>query len=445
VFAPRLRPRNHRIPSGYDCNRHDAIAQFSLTAAAGGNYPRLFESETDMRYPSTVAFWIAYCGLAFAGLQSRADEEAKSATPPTETKSPAASTNSAGLPEGWKKDIEIPEWRDVKTGHVFQAASNLKLWVEQGWLVARYERPERGLEWQIVLAPATNSNPPEVRLDKQPPGFELNYGKYFIREHIGWLSILRERKTKETPAWPRIPIPNTAKASWVSREVGNWEDNSWRWFGLRFDNDATFENAAAQRYDIWLRVQHVDLPSETGSERNGVESIPFTMDVYYHDFSFHDEGDVFFGRRSTDTEEQVRTKLANILNRRPAPELTVKQWLNTPPETSLKKLQGKAVLLYFWNGTDYSAFATRLERKYKDRGLVVLGIHPNQDSEKLDELFKEKNIDLPNAIDTARLDIQRAYTVKLWPTYFLIDKGGKVSQGYLEHPPTDKQVEALLQ
>jgi peroxiredoxin len=194
-----------------------------------------------------------------------------------------------------------------------------------------------------------------------------------------------------------------------------------------------------------MRIQHKDLPPRDGSLRNEMEGNYFLWNFNYHDCTMHEEGDLFYGRRSMDNEDQVRAKLANVLNTRPAPELAVQRWLNQPSETSVKKLQGKVVLLYFWNSDDYSALAARLERKYKDRGLVVFGVHPAKENEKLDELLREKNVDLPIAIDTERAAIERAYTVKIWPTYFLIDKSGKVSQGYLEHPPTDKQVEALLQ
>ncbi len=403
-----------------------------------------------MRSRFIIALWLAsFCVLGIAAAQSPAADEGKANSPSGEPKKtpPSASTESpiAGLPEGWKKEIEIPEWRNENTGRVYQAASKLKLWVEQGWLVARYERPERGLEWQAVLAQAKESKQPDVRIDNMPRGFELTYGPYFIREHNGWLSVFRERKTNDSPQWPSVPLPKTAKWSSAGRSHGEWDDGDWRWIGFGFDNNPTSQDPRDYHYDIWTRVQHKALPPVSGSFRDGMESNHYALDAYYHDYTFHDEGDVFFGRRSTDTEDQVRAKLANILNGRPAPELTVKRWFNEPSEASFKKLQGKVVLLYFWNADDYSALAARLERKYKDRGLVVLGVHPAMDSEKLDELLKEKNIDLPTAIDTARTDTERAYTVKIWPTYFLIDKSGKVSQGYLDHPPTDKQVEALLQ
>jgi hypothetical protein len=126
-----------------------------------------------MRWQTLIAPWIACCGLTFAVPQCRAVDEARSDPPPDQSKLAAETTKSAGLAEGWNNDIEVPESRDEKTGNVYQVASKLKLWVEQGWLVARYERPDRGLEWQVVLAQSTNRNPPETRIDRQPIGFEI--------------------------------------------------------------------------------------------------------------------------------------------------------------------------------------------------------------------------------------------------------------------------------
>src|SRR6476469_3052638 len=82
--------------------------------------------------------------------------------PPAADKSPPAAT-SAGLPNDWKKEIDVPEVQGAAGG---LPASKLKLWVEQGWLVARYETPDRGFEWQVVLAQAKDLNPPDVRFDK---------------------------------------------------------------------------------------------------------------------------------------------------------------------------------------------------------------------------------------------------------------------------------------
>ena len=76
---------------------------------------------------------------------------------------------------------------------------------------------------------------------------------------------------------------------------------------------------------------------------------------------------------------------------------------------------------------------------------MVISVHPDRDVGDIDATINDRHIELPIAIDTrAQGNDAVAYSVKVWPTYFLIDKEGKVRQGFLEHPPTDKQVEERL-
>ena len=88
-----------------------------------------------------------------------------------------------GLPDDWKQNVDVPELQFTNQGRPLAPApaSKLKLWVERGWLVVRYETPKRGLEWQVVLARATNPTPPKSQFDQL--GFEITYGPYFIRDH----------------------------------------------------------------------------------------------------------------------------------------------------------------------------------------------------------------------------------------------------------------------
>jgi hypothetical protein len=178
---------------------------------------------------------------------------------------------------------------------------------------------------------------------------------------------------------------------------------------------------------------------------------------------------MFIGERSLASERQVRSELADALNGKPAPALIAKRWFNVPqlPKpartlieretdqsgkslaaegTSLaptNELKNEPLLLYFWTGSAYEPWAARLHDKYKDRGLGVVSIHYAYNAYDLEATIKDRDIRLPIALDIPERT-ERAYSVKIWPTYFLIDKDGKVRQGYLEHAPTDKQIEELL-
>ena len=102
------------------------------------------------------------------------------------------------------------------------------------------------------------------------------------------------------------------------------------------------------------------------------------------------------------------------------------------------------MLLYFWKDSAYENNAADLYAKYKNRGLVVLGVHPEADSDQLDVLVKEKQIEFPIAIDKTRHETELKYFVKVWPTYVLINRNRTVRQGYQENPPTEAQIEEAL-
>lgn len=63
-----------------------------------------------------------------------------------------------------------------------------------------------------------------------------------------------------------------------------------------------------------------------------------------------------------------------------APEFTgIEAWLNSPPLT-MQGLKGKVVLVDFWtysciNCVHTLPYVTELDRKYRDKGLVIIGVH----------------------------------------------------------------------
>jgi peroxiredoxin len=67
---------------------------------------------------------------------------------------------------------------------------------------------------------------------------------------------------------------------------------------------------------------------------------------------------------------------------------------------------------------------------YKDGGLVVIGVHYpefeyERDLENLKEAVARLDVPYPVAQDNAR-ETWGAYSVRYWPTMFLIDKQGRI-------------------
>lgn len=118
-----------------------------------------------------------------------------------------------------------------------------------------------------------------------------------------------------------------------------------------------------------------------------------------------------------------------------APELThIEQWLNSPPLT-MAGLRGKVVLVDFWTYSCINClrtlpYVTKWHAKYKDQGLVVLGVHTpeyafERKTSNVQTAIKRYNIQYPVAQDN-EYGTWKAYNNQYWPAAYLIDRGGKI-------------------
>jgi thiol-disulfide isomerase/thioredoxin len=104
-------------------------------------------------------------------------------------------------------------------------------------------------------------------------------------------------------------------------------------------------------------------------------------------------------------------------------------WLNSQPLTAAG-LQGKVVLIDFWTYTCVNwrrtlPYVRAWAEKYKDHGLVVIGVHTPEFSfeHSVDNVrwaMKDMKIDYPIAIDS-NYAIWRAFSNEYWPASYFID------------------------
>jgi len=126
-------------------------------------------------------------------------------------------------------------------------------------------------------------------------------------------------------------------------------------------------------------------------------------------------------------------------------------WLNSDT-LKISDLRGKIVLVDFWTYTCINCIRTfpyiqRWHETYKDKGLVIIGVHtPEFEFEKSPENVKKAISDFgltyPIVQDN---DYQtwNAYTNRYWPAKYLIDKNGKIVYTHFGEGDYDKTEEAI--
>ena len=131
------------------------------------------------------------------------------------------------------------------------------------------------------------------------------------------------------------------------------------------------------------------------------------------------------------------------------PGLVVASWVNAPDkEGKLEDLKGKVVLLDFWGtwcGPCVAAMPhlKELHKKYKDQGLVIIGVHTTNGGEKMAEFVKKESIPWAVALDVDDKTV-KAFAVDSYPDYYLIDRSGKLRVADLANDEVDRVVEVLL-
>ena len=110
------------------------------------------------------------------------------------------------------------------------------------------------------------------------------------------------------------------------------------------------------------------------------------------------------------------------------------QWLNSPPLTAAG-LRGKVVLVDFWTYSCINCLRTlpyvhAWAEKYKDKGLVVIGVHApefafEKNIDNVRHAVNELNVTYPVAIDNDYA-IWQGFNNEFWPAHYFIDAEGRI-------------------
>jgi thiol-disulfide isomerase/thioredoxin len=131
------------------------------------------------------------------------------------------------------------------------------------------------------------------------------------------------------------------------------------------------------------------------------------------------------------------------------------EWLNSPPLTP-DELKGKVVLVDFWTYSCINClrsipYVRAWADKYKDQGLVVIGVHaPEFAFEKnignVKQAVAKLKIDYPVAVDNDYA-IWRAFNNEYWPADYFIDAKGQIRHHFFgegDYSESEKVIQQLL-
>jgi thiol-disulfide isomerase/thioredoxin len=145
-------------------------------------------------------------------------------------------------------------------------------------------------------------------------------------------------------------------------------------------------------------------------------------------------------------EPEQRKELDPMQGKAP-PALQTTTWVNGEPVT-LHELKGKVVMLDFWAtwcGPCLAAIphTNELAAKYKDKGLVVIGVCHPQGVDKMEQVAKERGIKYAITADKEGAT-NKAFKVNSYPDYYFIDRAGNLRIADCKNDEIEKAIEALL-
>jgi thiol-disulfide isomerase/thioredoxin len=130
-------------------------------------------------------------------------------------------------------------------------------------------------------------------------------------------------------------------------------------------------------------------------------------------------------------------------------------WLNSQP-LSTATLRGKVVVIDFWtysciNWLRTLPYVRAWAEKYRDQGLVVIGVHSpefefEKDLDNVRRAVKDMRVDYPVAVDSDHV-IWRAFNNEYWPALYFIDAHGHIRHhqfGEGDYRQSERVIQQLL-
>lgn len=140
----------------------------------------------------------------------------------------------------------------------------------------------------------------------------------------------------------------------------------------------------------------------------------------------------------------------------PMPELNgAVAWINSAP-LARESLRGKVVLIDFWTYSCINClralpYVEAWSAKYKDAGLVVIGVHTpefafEKEQSNVEKAVRDLKINYPVAVDS-NYKIWQAFNNEYWPAHYFIDGKGRIRYHHFgegEYEESERIIQELL-
>ncbi|MEM9354001.1 MAG: TlpA disulfide reductase family protein [Planctomycetota bacterium] len=351
-----------------------------------------------------------------------------------------ADIDTSGFGEGWEASVDYPVIEGVSDNNLV-----CRLWVDQGWLHVE-RRSEEGLEWRLALAEIEQGVYPVVSVFESVPALEVSYDnrRYAVRDNSVVVRAIRQRSDDRPTFVPQglVPADQQAQRGYSQSLSGfifsGWELGSWFCVGSGPDS---------KQWDTFVRLN----PTQLVEPGHGFGSMLDGLAQAHHGETWaYDDGELLIAEyraaalaRAALAQKRIRENLPGS----EPPVITASKWLNTTGPLDRSAFDGKVVLIDFWATSCGGCIAKmpevqKLHEAYADDGLLVIGVHTESGGETCEPFLAKRGFTYPIAIDTGETAV--AYGVSGLPTYFLVDRGGKVVTGYSSRLPSEEEIQRLL-
>ena len=155
-------------------------------------------------------------------------------------------------------------------------------------------------------------------------------------------------------------------------------------------------------------------------------------------------------------DKRVRTYCSNLPVLGQLPSLDgASTWLNSAP-LDATHLRGKVVLVDFWTYSCINCIRTlphvrAWAQKYRNQGLVVIGVHTpefsfEKDTSNISKAMARFKLDYPIAVDSEHR-IWDAFHNNAWPAFYIADTQGRVRAQFIgegNYDETERAIQSLL-